>query len=58
MVWCWAESHQTQCVLVCLTGHLHSHLKVLTAGLKTYEIPPDYSGTDSSLNLPVVHLMG
>ncbi|KAM4593704.1 large ribosomal subunit protein uL16m [Odontesthes bonariensis] len=25
-------------------GHLHSHLKILTAGLKTYQIPPDYSG--------------
>ncbi|KAK7913273.1 hypothetical protein WMY93_013484 [Mugilogobius chulae] len=25
------------------TGLLHSHLKVLSAGLKTYEIPPDYS---------------
>ncbi|XP_069553860.1 large ribosomal subunit protein uL16m [Brachyistius frenatus] len=24
-------------------GPLHSHLKVLAAGLKTYEIPPDYS---------------
>lgn len=25
-------------------GALHSHLKVLIAGLKTYEVPPDYSG--------------
>nr|XP_046246281.1 39S ribosomal protein L16, mitochondrial [Scatophagus argus] len=24
-------------------GHLRSHSKVLTAGLKTYEVPPDYS---------------
>lgn len=29
---------------VALTGPLHSHLKLLTAGLKTYEIPPDFSG--------------
>ncbi|XP_077448977.1 large ribosomal subunit protein uL16m [Stigmatopora argus] len=32
---------------VCAHGHhhgvLHSHLKVLTAGLNTFEIPPDYS---------------
>ncbi|XP_077375653.1 large ribosomal subunit protein uL16m [Festucalex cinctus] len=32
---------------VCAHGHpnglLHSHLKILTAGLKTFEIPPDYS---------------
>lgn len=27
-----------------LTGPLQSHLKLLAAGLKTYEIPPDYSG--------------
>nr|XP_020464904.1 39S ribosomal protein L16, mitochondrial isoform X2 [Monopterus albus] len=26
-----------------LRGPLHSHLKVLAAGLKTFEIPPDYS---------------
>ncbi|XP_076594241.1 large ribosomal subunit protein uL16m [Chaetodon auriga] len=31
---CRAHGHQ---------GVLHSHLKVLAAGLKTYEIPPDYS---------------
>ncbi|KAM9366429.1 large ribosomal subunit protein uL16m [Symphorus nematophorus] len=31
---CRARGHQ---------GPLHSHLKVLAAGLKTYEIPPDYS---------------
>ncbi|XP_041791890.1 39S ribosomal protein L16, mitochondrial [Chelmon rostratus] len=31
---CRAHGHQ---------GVVHSHLKVLTAGLKTYEIPPDYS---------------
>lgn len=31
---CRAHGHQ---------GPLHSHLRVLSAGLKTYEIPPDYS---------------
>lgn len=31
---CRANSHQQ--------GLLHSHLKVITAGLKTYDIPPDY----------------
>lgn len=31
---CRATSHQ---------GPLHSHLKVLAAGLKTYEVPPDFS---------------
>lgn len=34
---CRAHSHQGN------RGPLHSHLKVLAAGLKTYEIPPDYS---------------
>lgn len=32
------------------TGFLHNHLRVLTAGLKTFEIPPDYRGNYSSLN--------
>lgn len=27
-----------------LTGPLQNHLKLLAAGLKTYKIPPDYSG--------------
>lgn len=45
---CLAECYQMPCTdvstAVCLTGPLHSHLKLLAAGLKTYEIPPDYSG--------------
>ncbi|KAI3377544.1 hypothetical protein L3Q82_008720, partial [Scortum barcoo] len=36
---CRAPGHQA----VSSTGPLHSHLKVLTAGLNTYDIPPDYS---------------
>ncbi|XP_030269948.1 large ribosomal subunit protein uL16m [Sparus aurata] len=32
---CRAHGHQ---------GSLHSHLKVLAAGLKTFDIPPDFSG--------------
>lgn len=30
-------------------GPLHSHMKVLAAGLKTYEIPPDFSGNHDHL---------
>lgn len=33
---------------VCSSGPLQGHLKVLAAGLKTYDIPPDYSGNHSS----------
>lgn len=31
-----------------LTGPLQNRLKVLAAGLKTYQIPPDYSGNKTS----------
>lgn len=31
-----------------MTGPLQNHLKILVAGLKTYEVPPDYSGNQSS----------
>lgn len=30
-----------------MTGPLQNHLKLLAAGLKTYEVPPDYSGNNS-----------
>lgn len=29
------------------SGPLQNHLKLLAAGLKTYEVPPDYSGNQS-----------
>lgn len=41
---CWINS----CFLrASMTGPLQNQLKLLAAGLKTYEVPPDYSGNQS-----------
>ena len=50
------------CVTHC-TGGLHNHVKVLSVGMKTYEIPPDYSGNlhftnqASLVPVPPTHLL-
>ena len=38
---------------LCSAGLLHSHLKILAAGMKTIEIPPDYSGNHSLSHMNV-----
>lgn len=44
----WFSSWINSCFLrACMTGPLQNHLKLLAAGLKTYEVPPDYSGNQS-----------
>ncbi|CDQ98902.1 unnamed protein product [Oncorhynchus mykiss] len=35
-----------------LQGVLQSHRKVLSAGMKTYEVPPDYSGKHLLCHVP------
>lgn len=37
------------------TGPLCSHLKVLAAGFKTYDIPPDFSGNSKQVLVIFVH---
>ena len=49
-------------LLLFLPGCIQSHLRILFAGIKTYDVPPDYSGNSVSFNyftLPYfnIHIM-
>lgn len=56
LAWCWQEYVPLLHSAVCSAGLIHSHLKVLAAGLKTLDIPPDFTGNQSSSHSRAFHI--